>query len=172
MASALTLISEVTTSGSQASVSFTSISASYRDLEVRIRGRGTTVANTVNLGLQYNNDTAGNYDDELGRGNGSSQSAVNNLSGTSAICGQLAAASATANFADLAVIKVGDYRGTTFQKAAISQNGTRYAGANTNLYTDVRSQWWLSTSAITRLDVFPTAGAFVDGSIVSLYGML
>ncbi len=54
----LELISEVTTSASQASVSFTSIAATYRDLEVHVRGRGTQSATLIDMRMRFNNDTA------------------------------------------------------------------------------------------------------------------
>src|SRR5258706_674206 len=60
--SAEALISEVVTAGSQASVTYSSIPATWRDIRVVVRGRGDTAAVNSNLLLQFNGDTGANYD--------------------------------------------------------------------------------------------------------------
>jgi len=171
---AVKLISEVVTTGSATNVSFTSISAAYRDLEVRIRGRGTkpAVAN-VDIRMRFNGDTGANYDTEIVQGNGSTASAFGAVGETSAFVGNLAAATATANVADAIKAEVFDYRGTTFQKAALCRSSLKVGtAAIANLYTLASSNYWRSTAAITQIDVFPSANGFVDGTVVSLYGQV
>ena len=40
-----------------------------------------------------------------------------------------------------------------------------------NIMVDYIAGWWRNTAAITQIDVFPSGNAFVDGSIVALYGI-
>lgn len=171
--SGLALISEVVTSGSQTSVTFSSIAATYRDLIVVVRGRGTTVANSVTLLMRFNGDTGANYDYETISGAGTTASVIESLAQTSIRFGNMAAASAAANVADLAEAVIGDYRGTTFQKSVLSRYGIKIGTSTGNIGHSTLSGWWRSTAAIAAsVVVFPSAGGFVNGSVVSLYGRM
>jgi hypothetical protein len=59
------LISEVITSGSAASVTFSSIPSTYRDLIISFVGRTNVAANDDALMLRFNGDAGGNYDYEV-----------------------------------------------------------------------------------------------------------
>ncbi len=166
-----TLITETVTSSSAASVSFTSIPATWRDLEVRVRGRGTNAGVLIDFRYRFNNDSSANYDyillqPHIGIG------VFSGLAQTSGYMGVLAAAGATANYADFAKMLIADYRGTTFQKASVNISGCRTSSSTSTLYTELTTNWWRSTAAINRVDIFPSSNAFVDGSVVSLYGTL
>lgn len=169
---ALVLITETVTSGSQSLVSFTSVPNTYRDLMVRVRGRGTTALLAVDLSLRFNNDSGSNYDSLWSDITTAGVSSFTSIAATNIFAGSISAASAPSNAADLVVMQIGDYRGTTFQKAVLinhtdKQNTT--TGAN-GLKQRQISGWWRSTSAITQVDVSTGAGGFVDGTVVSLYG--
>ena len=164
------LITETVTTGSATNVSFASIPATYRDLEVRVRGRGTKTATLVDIRIRFNADTSGNYDGETQQANSTTNSNFGGVAGTSAYMGNIAAASATANVADMIEILIADYRGTTFQKACRYIATLKTGTAVGNLYNEVGSIWWRNTAAITQIDVFPSSNGFVDGTVVSLYG--
>jgi len=170
--SPLVLLSEVVTTSSATNVSFTSFSAGYRDLEVRVRGRGTKSATQVDIRIRFNGDTGGNYDNEFMQGIGSSILATNQAAQTSGFLGNMAAASAPSGVGDFLQLMIGDYRGTTFQKAAHWIGGAKGGTSAGNFNAENGSIWWRSTSAITQIDVFPSSNAFVDDSVVSLYGRL
>lgn len=170
---ALTLITETVTSGSATNVSFTSIASTWRDLVVRINGRGTKTASLVDLRMRFNADTGANYDTHSTQVNGTS--AANNFinaGGTSVYLGNIAAASAPSGYADFIELRIGDYKGTTFHKTGRKEGGTKInsGGASGWYYIENGSFWWLSTAAITQIDVFPSANGFVDGTVISLYG--
>jgi hypothetical protein len=165
------LITETVTSGSATNVQFASISGIYRDLEIRVRGRGTAAAALIGVRIRFNGDTAANYDLQEHLLQNATTSGFPAVGVTSGFIGNVAAASATANFADFLIATVGDYRGTTFQKVVHFKGSVRTAAANANLYVEHGAVWWRSTAAITQIDVFPTSGGFVDGSVVSLYGL-
>lgn len=166
------LISEQTPSGT-GTVTFSSIPATYRDLMVIIRGRGTTAATSVAALLTFNNDTGANYDKErLTASGGTTVSAAGTAAATSIDLGGIAAANSTADVADAIRVEVFDYRGTTFQKAVHTQNSVKTGTATTNFVANVQSGWWRSTAAINRVDIVLNAGNFVSGSVVSLYGRM
>ena len=168
------LLNETVTAGSATNVSFTNIPAVFRDLEVRIRGRGTKpAAVNVDIRMRFNNDSGANYDSESLQGSGATPVAFGSLAQTSAYVGNLAAATAPANVGDAIIIAIPDYRGTIFQKVALYR-ATLKAGTSVvaNLFTEAGSNFWRSTAAINRVDIFPSANAFVDGTVVSLYGLI
>jgi hypothetical protein len=171
-AGALQLITETVTSGTAADVTFSSIATTWRDLVVVVRGRGSTAAVAVNMVLQFNGDTGANYDYEYINAQNTTLGGAGTVATTSAFIGQITAASGTANVAGSCRAEILDYRGTTFQKA-----GTFHSNGKSGTTTSTIIPWlgifnWRSTSAINAVKVFPAAGAFVDNSVVSLYGRM
>ena len=162
----ITRISEVITSASQSNVTFSSISASYRDLIVVVRGRGDTAATSITVLVQVNADTGSNYDyiveNRFGTASGNAA--------TSMRLGDLSAATAPANYSTGFRINIYDYKGTTFFKQFDSYDGVLAVQNTANMYTDHNAGWWRSTAAITSVKIFLSAGNFVNGSVVSLYG--
>lgn len=164
---AVSLISEVITSGSAANVTFSSISASYRDLEIRVRGRGTDAGADQPVRIRFNGDTGANYDYQQLFAQGGTTTAQGALT-TSILVGQIPCAGSTANFSGLAILNVGDYRGTTFYKNLVCISGENRTGtAQRGMLT---SGQWRNTAAITSVEVAMGAGNFVNGTVVSLYG--
>lgn len=165
------LLSRTVTTSSATSVSFTSISADFEDLLVVIMGRGTKTATLVDLRLRLNNDTGSTYDTETQQANNTTNANFGIAAASSAYVGNIAAASATANVADCCEILLPAYARTTFQKTGQYRATLKTGTAVGNFYNETGSIWWRSTAAITRVDVFPGANAFVDGTVVSLYGL-
>lgn len=165
------LIGETVTTGSSASVNFTSIPATFRDLELRVRGRGDTAATLISLRARFNGDSGSNYDWQALQGNGAGAAAYAGLADSSIYLGIITADSATAGIAASVRAMIGDYRGTTFQKSGISHSGYKDGTvATSDLFTDVAGFHWRSTVAINAVLVFPETGNFKDGTVVSLYG--
>lgn len=164
------LITETVTSSSAASVTFSSIPATYRDLRVVVRGRGDASAASVQPALQFNSDTAGNYDYQINQAFGSSSFFGNTFAATSILTGQLPAATATANFAGANEYVIYDYRGTTFDKCVTCQTGATLSTSGQNVGASISTGNWRNTAAINAVKVFLSSGNFVNGSVVSLYG--
>jgi hypothetical protein len=171
-AGALTLITEVVTSGSQATVAFGSIPGTYRDLVLRVRGRVTAAVTETGTGVQFNGDTGANYDLEQMAVSGTSVSNTENIGITSISVLNLPGSTATAGRAGGGEMKIFDYRGTTFHKNAVSLGGDAWAATSPSNRIMAQSGIWRSTAAITSILLFLGAGSFVDGSVVSLYGSL
>lgn len=164
----LTLISEVVTSSS-ASVTFSSIPNTYRDLILVVRGRGTKSAVSTTIGLRFNGDSGSNYDYLLA-GFRTSAGFGQGLAQTSITMGDISAASAPSDAAAALEAIIFDYKGTTFQKACAIDGPLKEGTSSGTIQTYANSGWWRNTAAITQIDVFPDSGNFVDNSVVSLYG--
>lgn len=167
-ASGWQLIAETVTAASAGSVAFSSIPSTFRDLRLVVRGRGTQVANNINMGFQINGDTAANYNRQFIDANVAALSTGSLSAAGEVFMGKLSAASATANYAGVCEAIIYDYRGTTFFKIINTFSYGPVAAATQELV--MQGNIWLSTAAITSLSVFPDLGAFVNGSVVSLYG--
>jgi hypothetical protein len=172
---AMTLIQEVVTSATQSSVTFSSIPATYRDILIVVRGRLTSAGVLLQfVALRFNGDTAGNYQYEEMHSFGSPVSSgfvvSESLTATSAAFGYLPGANATANHAGTAMARIGDYRGVTFFKSFTGESGLTLGTSSFNTGTVKTGGAWRNTAAINSVTVLPTTGAFVDNSVVSLYG--
>lgn len=170
--SGLALITETVTAASATNVSFTSIPATYRDLIVRVRGRLTTSAVSEVLRMRFNGDSGANYNTHATQLVNVTPGGFVNVGLTYAYIGSLSAATATASYADTCEALIGDYRGTTFHKSGLMRSSYMTSAAASAMKSETGGFWWRSASAITQIDVFPAANAFVDGTVVSLYGLL
>ena len=156
-------------SGGVASVTFSSIPATYTDLVVKYSARVTASSVAPDgLGLQFNGDTGSNYKYlQLG---GTGASTFSN-SGTNAFQfgGQLTGASATSNTFGNGEIYIPNYTSANYKSASADSvtenNGTT---ANQNLVANL----WQSTSAITSIKLYDLGGTnFVQYSTFYLYGI-
>lgn len=166
-----TLISRVTTSGGQASTTFSSIASTYKDLLVQITGRLSTAGTDVDYAqLQFNADTGNNYAyDRTGffgtsgsGGTATAQSAIQAIA--------LPAANSVAGFAGGGQFLIPGYAGTAWKKFGYGQstNGSG-GGAPFNLFV---SGNWNNAAAISEVKVqAPGANTFVNGSIIDLIGV-
>jgi len=156
-----------------ATVTFNSIPATYKHLQIRIFGRGTGTGNREFISGRFNNDTGSNYYWQGLNGSGggtadaqNSGGAVANLNwGFSVIPQSDSAAYITGS----AVIDILDYASTTKLKVTRSfagqdQNNTF---GRVNLVTGL----WNNANAISRIDISLGSGSFAQGSQVVLYGI-
>ena len=165
----------VTASGSTTTISFTSIPQTYTHLQIRINA----VESTADAYFQavYNSDTTQtNYPRHELRGNGVSASAAAtvNVDGTTrgAMIG-LPGYSTT--YPGHGIVDILDYTNTNKYKTTRSFFGQ---DANGSGLVALHSSVWLSTAAITRIDVrcnlsggSSGSSTFNAGSTVSLYGI-
>ena len=163
------LAPEVVTSGSQATVTFNNIPQTFRDLIIRVRGRGTDAWNGVNVDLRVNNDSGSNYE-YSGAFLTSTPGGYGSTGDTKMVFGVIPSAGSTANRSGGMTITIYNYKDTLLHKAiefiqaySIGSAATAHGGA-------AGGGNWLSTAAVTRVDVFLSSGAFVDGAVVSISG--
>jgi hypothetical protein len=167
-----TLITETVLAATTASVAFSSIAATYRDLRVVVRGRGDAAGvNNIDLRMQFNGDTAANYDWVATINNAASFFNSDSIAAIYGYLGQIAAATTTANVPGVSEARIYDYRATTFHKQYQAHCVTKRASTTGNLFNFHASGLWRSTAAITSVTVFPSSGNFIAGTVVSLYGI-
>jgi hypothetical protein len=165
------LLATTTTTGSQSSVTFSSISSSYTDLVVKIRGRGTNAVTNENVLAQFNSDTAGNYQFEDVHWFSTAGAASQSTGQTSIIVGFIPGSSATANYSGTAQMTIGLYSTTTFYKQTVSTCGVTLGTGTFSVGACLYSGAWANTAAINAVKIFVASGGFVDGTIISIYGV-
>ena len=154
------------------SITFSSILGTSKDLQLTLNGRGDTAALTVNIGLQFNGDTAANYEwqDTCNSAGSLTQTGCNATGATSIIACVIPGSTNTANFAGSCHIMIHNYAGTTFQKSITGVGGTRNATTPTMFSINIFGDW-SSTAAITSIVLTPAAGNFIAGTTAILRGL-
>lgn len=168
-----TLISSVTTSGSQASVTFSSIPGTYKHLELFVWGRTLAAAFNDDIWLQFNSDTGNNYSRQYITSSGTATPAAGQDNSVSHMAMfSISGASATANFAGAGEATIFGYSSTSFNKEVRTSGGFANGMSSGNLGVAPIFGVWNNTAAITSIKVYTSSGSgFVNGSVVSLYGL-
>jgi hypothetical protein len=157
----MTLISTTTLSG--ASVTLSSIPATYNNLQIIIQNF-KPASNGQSMRMRFNADTGAdrhyNADDWSNVGGGS-------FSGTSVIVhrGQ---DSTTAT--GIALVTIPNYANTITRKMSFTNSFTNPASAATTITLGYNAGLYNQTSAISSLEFFPSSGNFTSGTIL-LYGV-
>lgn len=162
MATAHVLISTQTLASAVSSVTFSSISSSYRDL---ILVNNTSASAGAFTTLRFNGDAASNYQFTTLEGNGSS--AVSNNSASTMLFLMWAGTNDLSATQSNSIVQIFDYSATDKIKTTLSR-------VNSTAVNVVASTGkWNSTAAITSVTVMTNgAPTFNIGSTFSLYGVL
>lgn len=157
-------IATVTGTGSASTLSFTSIPSTYKHLQIRALNNDTT---GYFVYAQFNSDTGNNYTIHQLYGDGST---VGVYGGANAgyIYAGVSGYGGTAYVAPF-IMDILDYGSTTKNKTCRMLTGSDFNGTYTG-YIQVNSGVWLSTSAITRIDLKMT-GNFSTTATFALYGI-
>jgi len=153
-------------SGGAASVTFSSIPATYTDLVVKLSARTTRAYLEDSVFLRFNSDSASNYvrrniysDGATVASGGGSYTSIDFY-----VCGDTATASTFGN----AEIYIPNYTGANYK--SVSFDGVTENNATTALSL-LEAGIWNSTSAITSISLTPNAGTFKQYSTFTLYGI-
>lgn len=169
---ALHVINETVVTGSvAANIDFTSISGSYRHLQIMMLARGDTAATAVTVNLRFNNDSGSNYDWQRDFAVDAAEDASAAVAQTSARAGVATAASATSGNPGTSTIWIPNYAGTTFNKSGTGSSMILTSTAASGFIIEHESFLWRSTAAITRITLTPSAGNWEIGTVATLYGM-
>jgi hypothetical protein len=164
MPSTYTKISSTTLGSSAASVTFSSIPATYTDLVI-VSFSANTAINGNGQGIRFNSDTATNYSKIFMYGDGTSAVSGRASSQTNiSISNQPISSSGT--FA-ATVTSIQNYSNSTTYKTVLSRGGS----AHTNNLVIAYTGTWRSTAAITTIDLINDSGSFITGSTFNLYGI-
>lgn len=167
------VINEVVLSAAQASITFSSIPATFAHLVIVYQCRSDlSGVDIAQLQLRMNNDTGSTYNSQLVAGNNSTAFAGIQSSATFGTLGYTSAANASTGYASSGSVEIPNYIGTTFFKNAIFQTTRDTNGAGANMVHYRGHVVWKSTTAINRLDLFCSGGGnFIAGSRFTLYGI-
>lgn len=169
---AWTRLDEIVTSGSQATVDFTSISGAYRILKIFFVSADTQAGTaSVVMRVRINNDTtsghytAAQYEGEQGGSGVHTTMAAS--SGGVFVCGNPQSGnSSISNNGELMLVQ---YANTSWHKRIHTQ--CSYDDGTVGLSTFSLSARWISTAAITRVTFTTDGTAFANGSVFTLYGI-
>lgn len=162
MPSALVPLANITLGSSAATVTFSSISGSYRDL--LLVAQPSSTSNLVGLRMRINSDTGSNYPQVVAFGDGSSAySASNNDTYISLANG--AAWTTTSNAT--VIVSLLDYSATDKHKPILERGNV----IGTYPATVMSATRWASTSAITSIQLYFGSGNIAAGSTFALYGV-
>ncbi len=164
-------IATVTATGSESSLTFSSIPSTYTHLEIRGINRDSSGSGN-RLQLRFNGDTGANYAWHWFYGNGA---------GTLSALGYTSQSSITVNnpsrdgdfnantYAPF-VLNIEDYLSTTKNKVVRSFSGVTNGNASYMIEVDFFTGAWYNTSAITSITCRADAN-FAAGSTFALYGI-
>ena len=152
-------IATQTLGAAAATVTFSSIPATYTDLVLVISGKYSSNDDS-SPSIRFNNDTSSNYSETRLDGNGTSASSGRQSNQTAIL---VASMSGTES---ISIVNIMNYANATTYKTTISRGNTSqyrvraYAGL------------WRSTAAINRIDILNNGTYnFATGSTFSLYGI-
>ena len=152
-------IATQTLGSSAASVTFSSIPATYTDLVLVFNG--TSLAASY-LSLQYNSDTASNYSVTLMRGDGTTASS-NRYSNINDIYASIGNTLQT-TISNI-IFQIQNYSNSTTYKTSISRTN------QPSNATEAGVGLWRSTATINAIKILSPNANFATGSVFTLYGI-
>ena len=169
MASSRYLISSQTLASSAASVTFSSIPATYTDLVLRVSARTGSSGSAIDrIQIQFSGISS-SYSRTVLIGNGSAASSSRATSATYGLASGAEGASATSNTFGNTEFYIPNYTGSAnkvFSSFGVSETNATAAeiGVMANLLSN--------TSAVNKIDLYSDDGSsFVSGSSFYLYGL-
>jgi hypothetical protein len=167
-------IATTTLANASGSVSFTSIPADYKHLQIRGWVKYTATGNDRSaVHVRFNSDSGSNYNFGTLYGTGTnifSDQAINQSITRLASVAAPSSFSSYNNIFGIFVADILDYANTNKYKTIMGTGGFDSNGAALG-NTALQSGGWLSTSAITSMAITPDSGNWSVGSQFTLYGV-
>jgi hypothetical protein len=157
-----------------ASVSFTSIPATYTHLQIRGWVKTSATGNDRSaVHVRFNSDSGSNYNYGTLYGTGAAIASDQAISQSITRFASVAAPTSHSTYNSMFgmfVADILDYANTNKYKTIIGVGGY---DSNSNTYSNValQSGGWLSTAAITSMAITPDSGSWTAGSQFTLYGV-
>ena len=165
--SAFELISTQVLTSSAASVTFSSIPATYKHLQIRMVTKTGAAFTDQWAFMQMNSDTGSNYAYHRIQGNGGSVFSNSGTSRTNMIV-SLQSTSRDSNLGwSVAIADLLDYSSASKNTTMRSLTGMVDAANLIGLYSGL----WMNTATVSSLNLFPESGSWLTGSRFSLYGI-
>jgi hypothetical protein len=161
-------IATTTLGSTTASITFSSIAASWTDLRLVITGTSTAVGGYA-LSIRINGDTSGSYSNTVLTGNGSgtalAASSFPQTGQTSMYGSDFLSFSTTIPI--FHTLDFFSYAGSTYKTMLATANGDKNGSGIEELGVNL----WRSTAAITSLNLYPGTDSFLTGTTATLYGI-
>lgn len=166
-------IATATGTGSSGTITFSSIPATFKHLQIRGIARTSAAGIGVDdFAITLNNITTSSYAYHLLQGNGSTASAGGAASQTSgAIYKATTGAAATANIMGASIIDVLDYGSTTKNKTVKVFSGTDQNSTAGTGFSIISSSLFISTAAVTSIELKTFSGNWTTATTFALYGI-
>lgn len=159
-------IATINGNGSTATITFSSIPATYSHLQVRVMAR--VAAGGQDLTVRFNGDTASNYARHRLTGSGSAAAAAGVASTTGITTLGLATMPTTANIYAVSIIDILDYANTNKNKTVRMLSGQDSNGSGG---IELTSGLWVNTVAVDSLTIFAGSSNFPTAASFALYGI-
>lgn len=151
-------------------VTITPPTSGFRDLWIKVYGRGDAAALTVIVRVQFNGDTtAAHYTWSNIAATGASPSGSVPTSDSSIAVGVIPAATATALLPGQIWIEIPEYLNTSFARTLASRLHMQTGGTGFEIASFDGN--WINANAITSITVSLSSGNFVSGSRVTTYAI-
>lgn len=167
MASSRFLISSTTLTGSQTTVSFSSIPSIYTDLVLRVSARTDAAVLGATIYTTFNSDTGTTYSFTTLFGTGSSTGSSSTVDNTQ-INLLSEGTSATSNTFSSIELYIPSYTASQNKPMGTFQV---YENNATENRIQAYANLWRNTAALTSISMTPSSGNFVSGSSFYLYGI-
>lgn len=158
-------IASTTVGSAVSSVTFSNIPSGFTHLQVRIIGNSSAADNAS---FQFNGDTGNNYNRWRLSGINATVGAAVGVSLPGAYVFSSLGFPSTSNYFGASIIDILDYGNTNKYKTMRSLSG---ADINSNGGVELTSNVWLSTAAITSMNIAAYAGNWNTNTRISLYGV-
>jgi hypothetical protein len=169
MASSWTAISTTTVgSGGTASITFSSISATYSNLIIFASTRSSRGAVEDELWIRFNGDTGSNYSYKAVDGDGSTAASQTGTSTPAIYRGWMPGNTTTASTFGNHCITIPNYAGAN--NKTVSSDDVMENNATTSRAT-LRNGVWANTATITSVTLLPEVGSFMQYSTFTLFGI-
>lgn len=155
-------------SGGASSIAFTSIPATYNDLEIRFSIRCASASIDEQLRIKVNGNAVGNAFSQRGF-QGTGTSAASDNSATGWIIGAFNANNSAANIFTNATVYFFDYAAAQYKTYLVHSGMENNTSGGVS--QELRGVMWSNTAAITSLEFITPSANFVQYSTATLYGI-
>lgn len=161
------LIEEKVLGSAQASVTFSSIPGTYKDLVLEMTVRGTDTVNSASGWWRINGDTGSNYSNTRLYGNGTSALSIRDSNQTQHRLGEIPGNNAGTNTYNVGIIQLFSYANTNVNKTALVRNSSVSTGTLLDQFVEL----WRSTSAVTSITLTNDLTNWASGCVFRLWGV-
>ncbi len=165
-------IATVTGTGSSGTITFSSIPATYKHLQIRwiAKDSYTGISAAAQLSMTLNGDTGSNYARHQMYGDGAAVTALGGASVTQIRFDYAGALGTATNVMGVAVVDIIDYASTTKYKTVRGFYGCNANTSDTNYAVGLASGLWMNTNAVTSISIIDGYN-FTTASTFALYGI-